>query len=51
MYWKPFSYVFGVGCCLVGLILYNKNLTDGRLVAASVLITAGVVALLASYTK
>lgn len=51
MNWKPFSYVFGVGCCFIGLILYNKNLSEGRLVTASVLITVGVVALMASYTK
>ena len=51
MDWKLFSYVFGVGCCFVGLILYNKNVTDGRILAASILITVGVVALLNSYIK
>ena len=51
MNWRVLSYVFGVGCCIVGLILYNKNLSEGRLIVASILITAGVVALMASYTK
>lgn len=49
--WRALSYVFGVGCCIIGLILYNKNLSEGRLLVASILITAGIVALLASYMK
>lgn len=51
MNFKLGSYIFGVGCCILGLVLYNKNLSEGRLLAASILITAGVIALLESYTK
>lgn len=49
--WRLLSYVFGVFCCFFGLILYNYHLTEGKLIISSILITSGIVALMASYTK
>lgn len=51
MNWKITSYIFGVFCCFTGLVLYNYHLDDRRLLIASILITVGIVALLASYMK
>ena len=49
--WRPLAYVFGVGCCIIGLILYNRDLSEGRILIASILITAGIISLMASYMQ
>ena len=51
MSFKPFSYVFGVGCSLMGFIIYNYTMSNEKsIVIGAVLITAGIVSLLYSYS-
>ena len=50
--WRPLAYIFGVACCFLGMIIYGRHLeTDRDILIGSILITAGIVALLASYMK
>ena len=50
--WRPLAYVFGVFCNIIGLIIYGRHVeTDRDILIGAILITVGIISLLASYTK
>lgn len=52
MDYRTLAYVFGVGCNIIGLIMYNYAVSNERnVLIGSILITVGIVSLLFSYSK